>query len=43
MKQSIIRWSMYAGAFFIAGPIAGMMVASVRAPDGGPDATLLRR
>jgi hypothetical protein len=41
MKQAVLRWTMYVGALFVAGPVAGWMVALVRAPEGGPDASPL--
>ncbi len=36
-----MRWIFYFAAMFIVGPIAGSLVASLRAADGGLDATLL--
>jgi len=41
MKQTTTRWSVYLLALFLLGPVAGLLVASLRAPDGGHDATLL--
>jgi hypothetical protein len=41
MKQAALRWTMYTTAIFIAGPVAGAVVAGVDAPDGGPDASPL--
>lgn len=41
MKQAVLRWTMYLGALFVAGPVAGLLMAGVRAPDGGPDASPL--
>jgi hypothetical protein len=39
MRQGITRWSVYLLALFAFGPVAGTLVAWLRAPDGGPDAT----
>ncbi|MFM9958836.1 MAG: hypothetical protein ACKVZJ_12240 [Phycisphaerales bacterium] len=39
MKQTVIRWSIVAGAALVVGPIAGRLTGMLRAPDGGPDAT----
>lgn len=39
MKQAVIRWSFVAGAAVVVGPVAGWLTGSLRAPDGGPDAT----
>ena len=41
MKQAVIRWSFVAGAALVVGPVAGWLTGSLRAPDGGPDATAL--
>lgn len=41
MKKVITHWSLVLLALFVFGPIAGRMVATLRAPDGGPDATPL--
>lgn len=39
MKQTAFRWVIVAGAALVVGPIAGRLVASIHAPDGGTDAT----
>ena len=41
MKQTATRWSVHLLALVALGPLAGLLVASLRAADGGPDATLL--
>lgn len=41
MRTAILRWTIYLLALFVFGPLAGMLTGSLRATDGGPDATLL--
>ncbi len=41
MRETVIRWTFYMGALLVVGPLAGAITASVRAPDGGADATAL--
>lgn len=41
MKQVILRWACLLVAMFVLGPIAGSLIGSLRAPDGGPAATAL--
>lgn len=41
MSRGTVRWIFYFAAMFIVGPIAGSLVALLRAADGGPHATLL--
>jgi hypothetical protein len=41
MRNSIIRWTIYLIALFIAGPAAGALVGSVHATDGGPASPLV--
>jgi hypothetical protein len=41
MKAAIVRWAFYLAALLVVGPLAGQLLAGLRAPDGGPDATPL--
>jgi hypothetical protein len=41
MKAAIVRWMFYLAALLFFGPVAAMLVASLRAVNGGPDATPL--
>ncbi|MCC6659418.1 MAG: hypothetical protein IT437_00895 [Phycisphaerales bacterium] len=41
MKSGIIRWTIYLAAVLAIGPIAGMLIAGLRASDGALDATPL--
>lgn len=41
MLHSAVRWLIPILAFVVLGPVAGWLTASLRAPDGAPDATLL--
>ena len=41
MRQNLYRWLLLLTAAFVLGPIAGAMTASLRAADGGPNASLL--
>lgn len=41
MKHATVRWTIHILALCVLGPIAGLLIASLHAPDGGPHATLL--
>lgn len=41
MIHAVLRWLIPLTALFLLGPIAGYLTSSVRAPDGGPEASLL--
>lgn len=41
MKSGIIRWTIYFVAVLAVGPVAGALIAMLRAADGGADATPL--
>ncbi len=41
MRQTLIKWTLVAGAGLVVGPLAGRLCSMLRAPDGGPDATAL--
>jgi len=41
MRQIMTRWSFFVVAVCVLGPMAGMLTASLRAHNGGPDASLL--
>jgi len=41
MRATTVRWTIYLAALLLVGPVIGQLNASLRAPDGGPDATAL--
>lgn len=41
MNRTVTRWVLLLAAFWVLGPVALMIMEGVRAPDGGPQASLL--